>query len=189
MAYKLYAHVIVYRVSGVEMRFLKGVRLELVLSCLLIYCFASTGSAEPAFNRTHQLQDQAQRGIYALAAPPISGARPFSEYAGRYTIVMLFQPHCGFCRAQYRQMEALLHKHSHLQIAAIGIKGNSRDLSAEVRKAQTQIPSYVGSPELVKALGGPRATPIIYLINQNGQAVYVKRGYHNQPMLEQLVRR
>lgn len=115
-------------------------------------------------------------GLYGLPAMPLQNADTLGSLAGQPTILVLFQPHCPWCRLQFKESNKVLAQHPKAQIVAIALWGSRRQLLRELRKDRAQLPAYLASPALIKALGDPRGTPRSYVISADGKLLVQGRG-------------
>jgi hypothetical protein len=115
-------------------------------------------------------------GIYDEAARPLLDAPPFAEFDGHITLIILFQPDCPWCVRQVKAAEELQSLAPFLKMALVSLTGRREPLVREVLKANTEIPAYQGSPELLKALRYTPGTPCVYLITPDGRLVAYRRG-------------
>ena len=119
---------------------------------------------------------QQAAGLFALPATPLRAAPPFSDLAGRRTLVILFQPECAWCEIQFRHAASFADAHPEIAVVAVSLRGTRRDLVAELHEAGTDLAAYRGSPALMRALGQPAGTPRVYMVAENGKLVAAARG-------------
>lgn len=115
-------------------------------------------------------------GVWTLPAASLSGADAFGAQAGKPALIVLFQPDCPWCQAQFRDAEIARQAKPGLHVLAVSLKGGRRDLIHELRRARTTIPAYKSSPALLEAFGRPVGTPRVFLISSRGEVLQERRG-------------
>lgn len=143
-------------------------------------CLAATGTA--------QAEKSAPTGLYSLSAQPLRDAPALSDFQGKPAIAILFQPHCPFCLLQFREAQEFGAARPDLNVFALSLRGRTRDLLAEIRRAKANVPAFKSSPELIEALGRPEGTPRVYAIDANGKVTAYAKGLQKQPALTKLAK-
>ena len=129
----------------------------------------------------------AAEGIYSLPATGIRGAGAFSDNAGRTSVIILFQPDCPWCHAQFKRAEAFAAQYPNVSVLAVSLRGTRRDLLDELRRARTKLPAYRSSPALIEALGSPEGTPRVFVLSADGALVAQARGMQEADELAALL--
>ena len=118
---------------------------------------------------------------------PCLGAPDFDNAAGQSAILILFQPQCPWCHAQFREAERFSKAHPGALVLAVSLSGSRRDLISELRSARTSLPAWRSSPALIDALGRPEGTPRTFVISENGEIVAAARGLQSADALLRLI--
>lgn len=102
------------------------------------------------------------------------------NYEGQLLLLSFFEPDCRWC---YRQMKVFNEIHNQCQAikpVAVGIRGDSRALRKEVRRAQVEYPAAEATSSLLAIVGEIPATPWTLVVNQKGEIIASVRGYYRQ---------
>ncbi len=94
------------------------------------------------------------------------------------TVTMLFQPNCSWCKKQGQALaKAFEQCQNSLNIALVGVKGNTRELKREVHRYHHDIPAFAADRKFLSAVGGFQASPTTLIYDTNGQLITKKRGF------------
>lgn len=100
------------------------------------------------------------------------------QYAGTPTVMMFFEPDCGWCFRQIKVLNKLSQQCSgEFNLVAVGVNGSRSELLKEYRRAKPRFPAYQASNKLLQAIGGVEATPFTILADAKGQPLSWFRGY------------
>ena len=128
-------------------------------------------------------------GVYALSATPLKGAPDLSSHAGQAGLLILFQPDCPWCHAQFKRAQSFAASHPDIPVLAVSLRGGRRDLLDELRRARTKLPAYRSSPALIDALGNPEGTPRVFALSAEGEVMARARGLQEADELAVLLER
>lgn len=128
------------------------------------------------------------QGVYAQTAQPLSGAPDFHTFAGHMTLIVTFQPDCPWCKIQFDDLAAFHAEDAPwLQVAAVSLRGNRRDLVHELRQARTEFSAYRSSQGLLDALHFTPGTPCVYLVSPDGELIGFRRGRQTREQLREML--
>jgi len=116
-------------------------------------------------------------------------AESLDRYAGRTTLLMLFEPGCSWCLKQSRAIDTLLAQCPQFAAAAIGVHGNRRDLRSTFHRYRADYPAYQASASFISALGGVDATPFTLVSDGAGRPLGWLQGYLPAEQLHEAVSR
>lgn len=159
-------------------RAVANVRAGLGAIFCAIVCAILLGTPGPLF---------ADSGVFEQAAKPLAGAPAFDEHSGKVGLLVLFQPECPWCVRQFDAAGVLTNDRPDIVVVAVGLHGRRMELIRELRRARTQLPAYLASPELLESLGKPDGTPRLYVVDRHGRIVAWAAGYHDPAQLAYLI--
>jgi len=116
-------------------------------------------------------------------------AESLRRYAGRTTLLMVFEPGCSWCLKQSRAIDTLLAECPPLAAAAVGVHGNRRDLRSTFHRYRADYPAYQASAAFISALGGVDSTPFTLLSDAAGNPLGWLQGYLPAPQLREALNR
>jgi len=123
---------------------------------------------------------------FTLPSLQENGGVPLEQYRGKVLLMSFFEPDCSWCYRQMKAFNKLLETcHLHLQPIAVGIKGTPSELRHELRRAKVSYPAFIGSGELLDAVGKVPATPWTLVSDGDGTIITTLRGYIPLPKLTQ----
>jgi hypothetical protein len=110
------------------------------------------------------------------------------RFAGRPSLLMLFEPDCGWCRRQGQVLEAIQRScGGRVQVLAVGVRGARAALAAEARRRGGGFPVYQASPAFQALTGDLPATPITLLLDEQLQPLGALRGFRDEQQLAPIV--
>ncbi len=110
------------------------------------------------------------------------------RFAGRPSLMMLFEPDCSWCRRQGQVLETIQRSCSgRVQVLAVGVRGARAALTAEARRHGGGFPVYQASPAFQALTGDLPATPITLLLDEQLQPLGVLRGFQDRAQLKPVI--
>jgi thioredoxin-related protein len=131
--------------------------LSRLCSLLMLLAVCISGNAEPIDLLQYRLTDLR------------SGAEvDLDRFRGQPVLILLFEPDCGYCVRQAREVNALLAQCSEIKPLAVGINGNRQHLREHVFSMRPDFPALMANPDLLRDLGEVQATPLMLLSDDKG---------------------
>ncbi len=113
--------------------------------------------------------------LRSLDAPESHGLH---RHGGKPVVLLFFEPDCNWCLRQFLAVNDLAKRcGDSFRPLAIGVNGDRGRLRRELRRVQPRFPAYQASPELIAALGGIPATPVLLVGDAEGRLLNRLRGY------------
>lgn len=128
-----------------------------------------------------------QLADFTLPALTGNADLPLASLHGQPYLISFFEPECGWCRKQLKEL-AQLAPARQMPVVAAGIGGNAPGLRQLVSGID-HIHKVQAPAALLRALGGIKATPLTLLVNGQGEVSFVARGYLGEEGNEALVAR
>ena len=157
--------------------------LSIFLSALLLYANVSAQPDNTAFGN-----NTAGVSLFSVKAEPLIDSPPINHLFGKPALVILFQPNCGYCKAQMRNVQAFVGQNRKYQTFAVSEYGSKRALERMLRQGNIDIPAYKSSPSLLRFLGNPRGSPHTFLIDRYGRVIIAARGTQTIAQITTFVR-
>lgn len=111
------------------------------------------------------------------------------QYNGTPVVMVLFEPDCPWC---FKQVKSMNRHYSacgqQFQPLAIGVNGNRKKLKQEVQRFGAKFPSLQASTQFLQKLGNIPGTPLMLVVDENGNYSGHYRGYQNDDKLNKLLR-
>ncbi|MGR3972533.1 TlpA family protein disulfide reductase [Shewanella sp. 1180_01] len=139
---------------------------------VLVCCAMPLQAAQ--FTRDYQFQ--------ALRSQKLTN---LSHLEGQPTAIMFFEPECPWCIKQSVVLKKI-HKDCSQSIhpVALGVNGDNLTLKRALFRLDFPFEAYRAPPKLLKDMGGIPATPILLLLNANGELVKGYRGFTSEDELK-----
>lgn len=139
--------------------------MRLILLCFFLTVFSPATGTENANLLDFDLRSLHEPAIHSL-----------TMYEGKPLVMVFFQPDCNWCARQVRVINSL-RKQCNFEAIAVGTGGTRMELREELRQLRPTFPAYQASPELIRAMGGVDATPVMLLGDADGHFLNWSRGY------------
>lgn len=120
---------------------------------------------------------QATPQLADFTLPALAGGDdlPLASLQGQPYLISFFEPECGWCRKQLKDLSQLAPARQ-MTVVAAGIGSNAPGLRQLVSGID-HIHKVQAPAALLRALGGIKATPLTLLVNDQGEISFVARGY------------
>jgi thioredoxin-related protein len=105
---------------------------------------------------------------YELSDLRTGEAVDLAQFRGYPVLILLFEPDCGYCVRQAREINALLSQCTEIRPVAVGINGNRQHLREHVFSMQPDFPALMANRDLLQDLGEVQATPLMLLSDDKG---------------------
>lgn len=116
--------------------------------------------------------------------PLVAHQAPLANTQGRFTIAMVFQPDCPWCKKQASWLNnAQAQCSDKLNIVLLGNNGSNRELKRELKHYHSDIPAYKPNRKLFVAVGGIEASPTTLVFDAEGKLLAKRRGYTDSDTL------
>ena len=157
--------------------------LVLLLSMLSGFCISLSNVSAQEF-------DSETKGIYSLSLKSLSKPEIVSlnTVKHKHLLISFFEPECRWCYRQLRMLNKLQQTcDDNIQPIMIGIHGTRQVLQQELRLINVTLPAFEASEALLKLTGNIDATPITFIVNEDGAITQRLRGYTpNHAIYQQL---
>lgn len=98
-------------------------------------------------------------------------------YRGHDTLLLFFEPQCRWCARQAKVLQQLKQQCPNLKQVAMGINGNLPALRQALFSLGISSRGFKPDPAMLVQLGGIPATPVMLVMNAQGQLVSGFRGF------------
>ncbi|GIU42531.1 TlpA family protein disulfide reductase [Shewanella algidipiscicola] len=111
-----------------------------------------------------------------------------SHLEGHAIALMFFEPECPWCIKQARALRNLEQNCvARIHPVALGINGNNLTLKRALFRLNFPFEAYRAPRKLLTDMGGIPATPILLLLNAQGELIKGFRGYTEEVVLKELL--
>ncbi len=108
-----------------------------------------------------------------------------SHLEGKTTAMMFFEPECSWCIKQAATLKKLYQEcDQQMQPIALGVNGNKLALKRALFRLNFPFDAYHAPMALLRDMGGVPATPILLVLNEQGELVKGYRGYTDSEELK-----
>ena len=123
---------------------------------------------------------------YQLKPLVVHDYKPSTQSA-KYTVAMVFQPDCPWCKKQAVWLNKATERCADtLDIMLLGINGNVRELKRELKHYSRKIPAYKPNRKLFVDVGGIEASPTTLIFDDQGNLIAKRRGVIDGSTLTQV---
>ncbi len=125
--------------------------------------------------------------LFQYDLPRLKSKTDFLTHKDQATAIVVFQPHCAWCLAQFRLMNKLA-KQDNLKgnYIAVGINGKRQDLLREYARSHSKLPAFKSTPNFYRTAKLDKATPVILVLNKQGQIIKKLKGYQDEIRFRQI---
>ncbi len=125
--------------------------------------------------------------LYEQSLSKLNGGIDFEELNGKSSAMVIFQPDCAWCALQVRTIKKLQDEEGlSKNYIAVGINGRHMDLKKEMMKSGIKLPSYRSTPTFKRIAGLKDETPVILIVDGQGQILKKLVGYQDETVLKQI---
>lgn len=145
----------------------------LLLSLLSGFCLSLSNASAQEF-------DVESKGIYSLSLKSLSKPEMVSlnTVKHKHLLISFFEPECTWCYRQLRMLNKLQQTcEDNIQSIMIGVHGTRQALQREFRLINVTLPAFETSEALLAFTGNIEATPITFLVREDGVITHKLRGY------------
>ncbi len=94
------------------------------------------------------------------------------------TVVMIYQPDCGWCKKQGEVLGKLKNEFSQsVNFSLVGTNGAARTLKRELKHYDKTMPAYLADKLFLRKTGGFQASPTLLIFSANGELLGKRRGF------------